>query len=126
MSSTPARGSLAPATEAKGIDALSPVSVVDSPLSKSIVLGRPVLLFALLYLRFHALVADPVSTLRQALPAVAVIQSLYAVVCLPVAGSQNGKAARKPRPGEKKKSDATTSNAISVRHAPTSRCYVSR
>jgi phosphatidylinositol glycan class F len=94
---------------------LAPVPVIDSPLSKSVALSRPVLLLGLVALGFDALVAEPVTTLQLALPAVAFIQTAYAIICLPVAGSQTAKVIRKPRPGEKKKADSTGANTISVR-----------
>ncbi|KAG6041756.1 hypothetical protein E4U41_002184 [Claviceps citrina] len=83
--------------------AISPVPLLDSPLSKSIALLRPTLLLVLLAARFSDLVRDPVSTLQYALPLVAAFQTAYALLCLPVAGSQTSK---KPRPGDGKKRSA--------------------
>ncbi|KAL2758237.1 hypothetical protein ACRALDRAFT_2097912 [Sodiomyces alcalophilus JCM 7366] len=60
--------------------------------------------------QFNSLVEDPVRTLQNTLPLVAVIQVAYVLVCLPVAGSQAIKAARKPRPGEKRKQEHTGPN----------------
>lgn len=94
--------------------AVSPVPLHDRPLSRTVAAARPALLVALLALRFGRLVEDPVSTLTTALPVIAAVQSTYALVCLPVAGSQ---ASRKLRPGDKKR-DLTGPNNITVRHQP--------
>jgi phosphatidylinositol glycan class F len=115
MSSASVKEGTAAGTETKPKAALAPVPVIDSPLSKSVALSRPVLLLGLVALGFDALVAEPVTTLQLALPAVAFIQTAYAIICLPVAGSQTAKVIRKPRPGEKKKADSTGANTISVR-----------
>ena len=115
MSSTMTKGTTAAGGDSKTLLASQPVPVIDSPLSKGAALARPALLLSLLALRFDALVADPVATLQSSLPAVALVQAAYAVLCLPVAGSQVAKTPKKPRPGEKKK-DASGPNKISVRH----------
>jgi phosphatidylinositol glycan class F len=56
--------------------------------------ASPLLLLTALYLRFPALVADPVPTLLQALVPVALCQTTYCLYCLPVAGT-NSRVARK-------------------------------
>jgi phosphatidylinositol glycan class F len=97
----------------KGTAAQPPVSKVGVPavplISNSaagpVAVAHPLLLAGLFAWRFNALVTEPVETLQTALPVVAVIQAVYAVLCLPVAGSQGAKALKKPRPGEKKKTD---------------------
>lgn len=94
---------------------LHPVPVLDTPLAKGVSLGRVATLLALLAIRMNALIADPVSTLQSALPVVAVIQVAYAAICIPVAGSPLAKGAKKARPGERKKPDASGANPISVR-----------
>lgn len=48
---------------------------------------HPVLVLSAYYLRFPALVANPISALLTSLLPLAIIQSAYAVVCLPAAGS---------------------------------------
>jgi phosphatidylinositol glycan class F len=101
--------------EAKAKPTIAPVPIVDNTVSKSLALLRPGFLLSLLALNFDALVANPVSTLQLALPAVALIQAAYAVICLPVAGSQTAKVVKKSRPGEKKKIDGIGSNTVSVR-----------
>ncbi|KHN96604.1 phosphoethanolamine transferase PIGF [Metarhizium album ARSEF 1941] len=114
MSSTLVREGSSQQVDSKPNASIAPVAVIDTPLSKSAALLRPSLILGLLALRFNALVADPVSTLQLALPATALIQVLYAIICLPVAGSQSAKASRKPRPGEKRKVDPNGPNTISV------------
>ncbi|KFG81344.1 glycosylphosphatidylinositol anchor biosynthesis protein 11 [Metarhizium anisopliae] len=114
MSSTLVTGSSSQLTDTKFSDVIPSVAVIDTPLSKSIALLRPGLILGLLALRFNSLVADPVPTLQLALPAVALVQTVYAIICLPVAGSQSAKIVRKPRPGEKKKADINGPNTIST------------
>ncbi|KAK4138044.1 PIG-F-domain-containing protein, partial [Trichocladium antarcticum] len=87
---------------------LHPVQTKQTPVAQTARHAFPALVAALFVLRFRALVADPVSTMASTLPLTAALQIGYAVLCLPVAGSsQSGaKAARKPRPGEKKREGA--------------------
>jgi len=116
MSRTLTKGSSASSPQ-KAVT-ISPVAVLDAPLARPLALARPAALLALLGMRFGALVADPVPTLKSALPVVAVVQAVYAVLCLPVAGSQQGRAAKKQRPGEKRKGgDGAGPSPISVRRA---------
>ncbi|KAG5987112.1 hypothetical protein E4U43_005230, partial [Claviceps pusilla] len=77
-----------------------PVPLLDTPLSNSIALLRPVVLLALLATRFNDLVSNPVSALQYALPVVAAVQTAYVLICLPVAGFQTSK---KVRPGDYRK-----------------------
>ncbi|KAF7545153.1 hypothetical protein G7046_g9623 [Stylonectria norvegica] len=92
--------------------AVPPVPHRDGPVALGVAVGHPLLLAALFVWRFDALVVEPVSTLQTALPVVAAVQVAYAVLSLPIAGSQ-GKTFRKSRPGEKKKAD-TGPNPIVV------------
>ncbi|PHH86052.1 hypothetical protein CDD83_10820 [Cordyceps sp. RAO-2017] len=61
--------------------------------------------------RLAGLVSDPVSALLSALPVVAAVQAAYAIVCLPVVGSQQTK---KLRPGEKRRSEGAGPDHIST------------
>jgi hypothetical protein len=118
MSASMAKGSVsqAAAKEKDDSPALQPIQVRETPLAQAARHGFPALLAALFLYQFHTLVADPVSTMWTALPVVALLQCGYAVVCLPVAGSQSAKPAKKPRPGEKKKpADGAGPNAVVVR-----------
>lgn len=91
---------------------LHPVPLVDSPLAKGLSFGRIAVLLSLLAWRMDSLIADPVSMLRLSLPVVAAIQVVYAVVCVPPAGSAQ-QLGKKARPGEKKKTEASV-NSITV------------
>jgi len=116
MSSTQTASSAASGTETKATKStLSPVGVFDTPLAKGISFGRIATLLGLLALRMDALITDPVTTLKTLLPVVAAIQVAYAVLCIPVAGTQLSKASKKARPGERKKADNSGPNPISVR-----------
>ena len=94
--------------------ATQPIHTASSPTAQAIRHAQPALLSALFLVRFDALVADPVSAMLTTLPVVTAIQGAYAVACLPPAGSQG---VRKPRPGEKKKTE-NEPNAIVVSLLP--------
>jgi phosphatidylinositol glycan class F len=55
---------------------------------------NPIVLLAAFYVRFPALIADPVPTLLGALLPVAAAQTAYCVSCLPIAGT-GSKVAKK-------------------------------
>jgi phosphatidylinositol glycan class F len=101
---------------------LHPIQIKPNPLAQSARHAFPALLAGLFVVRFRALVADPVSAMATTLMLSAVLQVAYAVICLPPAGSSQGgaaRAARKPRPGEKKRvgfESAAGPNAIAVSH----------
>lgn len=111
MSTTLTKGGSASAQPPVSKAVVSPVPILDNPVAAAVSLVHPVLLSGLFAWRFGALVADPASTLQTALPVVVAVQVVYAVLCLPIAGSQNGKTSRKTRPGEKKKSSSSDSSA---------------
>ncbi|ODH28772.1 hypothetical protein ACO22_03892 [Paracoccidioides brasiliensis] len=64
-----------------------PTSILASPSSRTYAHIHPLLLLCLFAWRFRALVEDPVSTLLSLLPLLALLQGIYAVVCLPAAAS---------------------------------------
>jgi hypothetical protein len=105
------------------------IATLDTTASKAVAAVRPALLLAFLAFRFRALVKNPGSELQIGLPIVAAIQVVYAVVCLPAAGSQQAKPARKTRPGERKKQESTGPNLVVVRlpffatSTPDRRCF---
>ena len=103
---------------------LQPIYVHSSPASQVARHIQPVLLVSLCSFGFKHLVADPVSSMRNALPLIIAIQGFYAFLCLPTAGSQSSKVARKPRPGEKKaNTDGTGPNILIVRHTGPVFCH---
>lgn len=127
MSSSPAKGGSGPATPAKSKDGsagpssssattLAPVRINPNPLAQATRHAVPAIHAAIFAFRFRDLVADPVTTMWTSLPLVALPQLGYALVCLPAAGSQSAKPARKTRPGEKKKpGEGSGPNVIVVR-----------
>ncbi|KAK3378077.1 GPI biosynthesis protein family Pig-F-domain-containing protein [Podospora didyma] len=87
---------------------LQPIYTKQTALAQSTRHAFPALLAVLFIVRFNSLVEDPVSIMATSLPLVAILQMGYVLICLPVAGSHHpsgrtAAAARKPRPGEKKK-----------------------
>lgn len=125
-----------PAGKAKASDTSKPkdgetptqaVRIMESSQAQVVRHLHPVLLASLFLARFSTLVADPVSTMSSAIPVVVVVQVTYAITCLPAAGSQIAKPAKKLRPGEKKKpgSEGTGPN-IAVVCIPSSCFFCSR
>ncbi|PHH81558.1 hypothetical protein CDD82_487 [Ophiocordyceps australis] len=98
--------------KAKAPDAgVSAVPVLDTLQAQVMSLGRRAVLLGLLVTRFRWLVEDPLRALELALPVVGCVQIAYALVCLPAAGSQQGK---KLRPGEKKRRSYSGPNPVST------------
>ncbi|UKZ91073.1 uncharacterized protein TrAFT101_006070 [Trichoderma asperellum] len=112
MSSALVKGSSAQATDTKPKAAIAAVPTFNNALSKGVSFGRVAVLLGLLAAQFNELVAQPALTLQTAVPVVAVVQVAYVVLCLPAAGSQQAKAAKKPRPGEKKKPEAAGTSSL--------------
>ena len=66
-----------------------PIELLPTDLARIFTHVHPVALLSAFYLRFPALVAEPVPTLLNSLLPLAVIQIAYAVICLPAAGSSS-------------------------------------
>ncbi|KAI9764175.1 MAG: Glycosylphosphatidylinositol (GPI) anchor assembly protein [Geoglossum simile] len=91
--------------ERKAHSSSSPVSTLDNNLARFFTHIHPVLLLCFYYLRFDALVADPVPALLVSSVPIATIQLAYLATCLPPAsGSRVGSppAAVRPPKGAKK------------------------
>ncbi|KAA6408700.1 MAG: GPI-anchor biosynthesis (Pig-F) [Lasallia pustulata] len=77
-----------------------PISLLPTPLAQTYTHIHPILLLLLSYLLFPRLVASPISTLATTLPLLALLQSAYAIICLPVASksaaTQKPPATQKP------------------------------
>jgi phosphatidylinositol glycan class F len=84
-----------------------PIELLPTDLARIFTHVHPTLLLSAYYLRFPALVADPVPTLLNSLLPLAIIQISYAVICLPATGSGT-KPAKKPKPGARKADTPTT------------------
>jgi phosphatidylinositol glycan class F len=110
-----AQDASAQAADSKPKAAIAAVPTFNNALSKGVSFGRVAVLLGLLAAQFNELVAQPALTLQSAVPVVAVVQVAYVVLCLPAAGSQQAKAAKKPRPGEKKKSESAGTSSLVVR-----------
>lgn len=81
---------------------LHPVHLNSTAASQAARHVLPVVVASLFFASFKYLVADPVPTMTASLPVVALLQVIYAFLCLPAAGSGSSKN-RKHKPGEKKK-----------------------
>ncbi|KAG7135137.1 Glycosylphosphatidylinositol anchor biosynthesis protein 11 like [Verticillium longisporum] len=108
MASAPTK----PTTATAAAAALQPVLIQQTPAGQAGRYVHPVVLLALFGSQFNSLVNDPVRVLVTTLPIVAAVQVAYVSLCLPAAGSQDAKPARKARPGEKKKQDGSGPNPV--------------
>lgn len=94
---------------------LQPVHLHSTAASQAARHVFPVAIAGLFLAGFSHLVADPVPTMWASLPVVALLQIVYAALCLPIAGSVSGKN-KKQRAGDKKKAgDASGPNVVIVR-----------
>ncbi|RDL39206.1 uncharacterized protein BP5553_03546 [Venustampulla echinocandica] len=71
-----------------------PIELLPTPIARLVSQAHPALLLSAYYFRFPAFVADPVPTLLSSLLPLAVVQTAYAITCLPATGS-NTKPAKK-------------------------------
>ncbi|KAG9248611.1 GPI biosynthesis protein Pig-F [Calycina marina] len=78
-----------------------PIELLPTDLARLFTHTHPAILLAAFTLSFPALVVNPVSTLLNSLPPLAIIQASYAVICLPATGTA-AKLDKKPKPGAKK------------------------
>ena len=100
--------STSPSKVAAPAKSSSPVELLPTDLARIVSQAHPALLLSAYYLRFPALVADPVPTLLNTLLPLALIQIAYALICLPAVGSTS-KAVKKAKHGGSKKTIDTTS-----------------
>lgn len=80
-----------------------PIELLPTDLARIFTHIHPALLLSAYYVRFPALVADPTATLLNSLAPLAVIQIIYAVICLPPTGTS-------PRPAKKSKASGRKTN----------------
>jgi phosphatidylinositol glycan class F len=96
-----------------------PVELLTTDLARIFTNVHPVLLLSAYYLRFPALVADPVTTLLQSLPVLAALQIAYATCCLPPTGSgSSSKPLKKAKTGAKKLETSPSKAIVSFLHLP--------
>jgi phosphatidylinositol glycan class F len=89
-----------------------PIELLPTDFARIFSQAHPALLLSAYYLRFPALVADPVPTLLNSLLPLAAVQIVYAATCLPAVGS-NAKPAKKTKlNASKKPNDAPTAKAF--------------
>jgi phosphatidylinositol glycan class F len=89
-----------------------PIELLPTDFARIFTQAHPALLLSAYYLRFPALVADPVPTLLNSLLPLAAVQIAYAATCLPAVGS-NAKPAKKTKlNASKKPNDAPTAKAF--------------
>jgi hypothetical protein len=101
--------STSPANAPVSFKASLPVDLLPTDLARIISKAHPALLLSAYYLRFPALVADPVPTLLKSLFPLALIQIAWAVICLPAVGTSS-KPVKKAKPGASKKTMEVSSS----------------
>jgi phosphatidylinositol glycan class F len=99
------------ATAAAAVKPSLPIELLPTDVAKIVSQAHPALLLAAYYFRFPALVAEPVPTLLQSILPVALIQTVYAVLCLPAVGSGT-KLVKKAKLNAPKKTELPTGNAF--------------
>ncbi|KAF4981606.1 hypothetical protein FZEAL_2618 [Fusarium zealandicum] len=104
----------APAQQPAPKAAVPAIPLLNTPLALPASVGHQLVLAGLFIWRFDALVSDPVSALQISLPVVVLVQAAYVTLCLPAAGSSGAKSSKKPRIGDKKKSDSREPSAIAT------------
>ncbi|KAI9717637.1 MAG: hypothetical protein M1812_004582 [Candelaria pacifica] len=68
----------------KLVSTSTPINILNNETARLYTHIQPVLVLALFYIRFNALVADPVPTLLTSLLPLSIIQISYVTICLPV------------------------------------------
>ncbi|CZS98516.1 related to GPI-anchor biosynthesis protein PIG-F [Rhynchosporium agropyri] len=89
----------------------SPIELLPNDIARIFSQIHPAILLSAFYLRFSALVAQPTSTLLSSLLPLAVVQILYAVVCLPAVGSST-KVVKKVKLNASKKPQGAAATRI--------------
>jgi GPI ethanolamine phosphate transferase 2/3 subunit F len=74
-----------------------PIELLPNDIARVVTHLQPIIYLSSFYLRFPALVADPVPTLLVSLIPLALCQIVYCIVCLPAAGA----AAKLPKKAQK-------------------------
>lgn len=85
-----------------------PIDILPTETARLYTHIHPFLVLGVYYLRFNALVADPVSTLLTSLLPLSILQISYAVTCLPAAkgGAKPPLPAKSAKQGQRKKVSA--------------------
>jgi len=98
------------AAQASPAEASLPIELLPTDLARIFTHIHPALLLSAYYIRFPALVADPTSTLLSSSLPLAVIQTIYAIICLPAIGSTS-KSVKKVKLNAPKKTEGQSGMA---------------
>lgn len=98
-----------------------PIDILPTDAARFYTHIHPFLVLGVYYIRFNALVADPIPTLLTSLLPLSILQVTYVVTCLPAAKSslKQSAAFRSPKQAQRRK-PATSK----VEHSPSSRFVV--
>ena len=102
----------------------SPIQILSAPSAQTYSHVHPLLVLSVFAVRFSALVQDPQSTLLSILPVIAVLQGVYAVLCLPAAGRESGSSTGGSKPRGKKRGDNASGNGIGGKITVQSPCQI--
>ena len=96
----------------------SPITVSPTAISRTFAQLQPGLLLSFFYFRFPSLVADPISTLWTSLLPIALLQTTYAITCLPPYQASAPPSTKTTKAGPRKRA-ADASRSSSAKAIPT-------
>lgn len=107
----------APAAPAPVVSSTSnskPIETLNTDIARIYTHIHPILVLSVFALQFNGIVADPVSSLFNALIPLSALQVLYAILCLPAAGSSSSRSSGTRRKGAGGKADSAIRGKVSV------------
>ncbi|KAL1615121.1 Glycosylphosphatidylinositol (GPI) anchor assembly protein [Diplodia seriata] len=102
------QSSSAPASSSK------PIETLNTDIARIYTHIHPILVVSIFAVQFNGIVADPVPSLFNALVPLSVLQVVYAILCLPAAGSSSKSSGGARRKGASGKAEAGIGSKVSV------------
>ncbi|GME43972.1 Recombination hotspot-binding protein [Neofusicoccum parvum] len=91
-----------------------PIETLNTDIARIYTHLHPFLVVSIFALQFNGVVADPAASLFNALIPLSVLQVVYAILCLPAAGSSSSKSSGARRKGPGGKAEAGVSSKVST------------
>ncbi|KAF4308020.1 GPI biosynthesis protein Pig-F [Botryosphaeria dothidea] len=91
-----------------------PIETLNTDIARIYTHIHPFLVVSIFALQFNGIVEDPVSSLFNALIPLSVLQVVYAILCLPAAGSSSSKSSGTRRKGAGGKAEAGVGSKVST------------
>lgn len=114
----------APPRKRKITPTTKPISLLPTSAAQTYTHIHPVVLLTVYYIRFPALVADPISTLTTSVIPLCILQLSYVIACLPPAAGSTGSRPTTPtktaksKPGPRRKTPTAGSKGASSELVP--------